>query len=115
MVYLPGSRRAAGNAKRPCASVMTLIAMVEPSFLAVTTTPSMLPSSAEETCPVRAEAPCASAGLKPATSTTVAIAVADASNALLNVMGASVLGVWLYLGGSRPGFAPGFFLSCRGG
>src|SRR2546426_3799019 len=39
----------------------TVTVMVEPSFLALTRTPSMLPSSVEDTTPVSAAAPCASA------------------------------------------------------
>jgi hypothetical protein len=38
--------------------VTTLMLIVEPSFLALTTTPSIAPSSAELTWPVSATAPC---------------------------------------------------------
>src|SRR6266478_5742301 len=54
MLYLPGGRRSAGKAKLPFSSLTTVTATVVPSFLALTRTPSMLPSSAEETTPVRA-------------------------------------------------------------
>src|SRR5215510_7782106 len=46
--------RAAGKLKRPCSSVTTVVVMVEPSFLALTRTPSIAPSSLEDTNPVRA-------------------------------------------------------------
>ena len=46
--------RAAGKASRPRSSVITLTLMVEPSFFALTTTPSIAPSSAELTWPVNA-------------------------------------------------------------
>src|SRR5438046_2081553 len=52
MVYLPASSRSAGMAKRPCALVITLVVMLEPSFLALTTTPSIAASSVDATCPV---------------------------------------------------------------
>jgi hypothetical protein len=38
------------------AFVATLMLMVEPSFFALTTTPSIGPSSAELTCPLNADA-----------------------------------------------------------
>src|SRR5262249_23279715 len=57
--------------------------------LAVTTTPSMLPSSADETCPVNAL--CAEAGSMLAPKRNVAATAAEASNALLSVMGRFLL------------------------
>src|ERR1700733_7058736 len=47
------------------------MAMVEPAFLAVTSTPSMAPSSAELTWPASAAAPCANDGSAPAARTKV--------------------------------------------
>src|SRR5216110_3534388 len=37
--------------KRPCALVITLVVMLEPARLALTTIPSIGPSAAEVTCP----------------------------------------------------------------
>src|SRR5438874_5820621 len=52
MVYLPASSRSAGMVKRPCALVITLVVMLESALLALTTTPSIAPSSADVTWPV---------------------------------------------------------------
>src|SRR5687768_12743586 len=49
--YWPGSSLPAGKLKRPLSSVATLVVMVEPTFLALTTTPSIRPSLAEDTVP----------------------------------------------------------------
>src|SRR5438045_342805 len=59
--YWPGSSRDAGKLKRPLSSVGTLTVTVEPTFLALTTTPSMAPSLSDVTRPVSA-ALCAKAG-----------------------------------------------------
>src|SRR3954452_6541966 len=59
--YWPGSSREAGKLKRPLSSVGTLTVTVEPTFLALTTTPSMAPSLSDVTRPARA-AFCAKAG-----------------------------------------------------
>src|SRR5258707_14293378 len=64
--YWPGSSLAAGKLKLPCASLTTVIVTVEPAFLALTSTPSIGPSSPEVTCPVRAAGVCARAGSRPA-------------------------------------------------
>src|SRR3954468_12900352 len=61
MLYLPGESRSVGKLKLPFSSLTTETVMLEPSFLALTTTPSMLPSWVDETTPVSAAAPCASA------------------------------------------------------
>src|SRR5262245_33136974 len=63
--YFPGSSFAEGKAYRPFASLTTVMVMVEPAFLARTSTPSIAPSSEEDTMPVRA---CAEAALEKATS-----------------------------------------------
>jgi len=54
--YWPGSSRVRGKRYRPCASVATVVVIVEPAFLALTSTPSMVPSSTDVTCPVKAAA-----------------------------------------------------------
>src|SRR6266853_172126 len=54
-----------GKAKRPRSSLTTLTVTVEPVFFALTTTPSIAPSSAEFTRPVRAVEVCAAAGAGP--------------------------------------------------
>src|SRR5580704_9905389 len=69
--------------------------MVEPSFLALTTTPSIGPSLAEVTAPESAAAFCATAGAK-VCSTNAVRAAADARNIVFIRMGASL---------SRPGMA----------
>src|SRR5579872_4744353 len=57
--------------------------MVEPSFLALTTTPSMTGSAAELTLPASATADWDSAGAaRPSWSRTAAVAAVEASNAL---------------------------------
>src|SRR5262249_60468028 len=61
IVYLPGSMRAAGKLKRPRSSVTPGGGLGEPSFLALTSTPSIAPSSLEDCTPV--EAACAWAPL----------------------------------------------------
>src|SRR4051812_37815073 len=53
IAYLPGSSRPFGKLYSPLSLVTTVVAMVEPSFLALTRTPSMVASSAEDTFPVR--------------------------------------------------------------
>ena len=59
MAYRPGSIRSAGKLYSPLSLVTTVAAMVEPSFLTLTRTPSIRPSWAEETFPLSAwaEAP----------------------------------------------------------
>src|SRR3954451_12671939 len=49
--YWPGSSRDAGKLNRPLSSVGTLTVTVEPTFLALTTTPSMAPSLSDVTRP----------------------------------------------------------------
>src|SRR5438874_3821290 len=51
--YCPGGIFEEGNRNSPCASLTTVIVVVEPTFLALTRTPSICPSSAELTCPER--------------------------------------------------------------
>src|SRR6266700_8126619 len=55
-----------GKLKRPRSSLTTLIVTAEPAFFALTTTPSIAPSSAELTRPVRAVEVWAAAGPRPA-------------------------------------------------
>src|SRR3984957_9970270 len=69
--------------------------MVEPSFLALTTTPSIGPSLAEVTAPESAAAFCAKAGVE-ACSANAVKAAADASKIVFIRMEASL---------SRPGMA----------
>src|SRR6516225_6413266 len=52
--YWPGGSFGDGNRYRPCSSLTTVTVMVEPAFLAPMRTPSIGPSSAEPTRPVRA-------------------------------------------------------------
>src|SRR5258708_26899176 len=59
--YWPGSSRDAGKLNWPLSSVGTLTVTVEPTFLALTTTPSMAPSLSDVTRPDSA-ALCATAG-----------------------------------------------------
>src|SRR5471030_2933685 len=59
--YWPGSSLDAGKLKRPLSSVGTLTVTVEPTFLALTTTPSMAHSLSDVTRPDSA-ALCAKAG-----------------------------------------------------
>src|SRR5438128_9625117 len=59
--YWPGSSRDAGKLKRPLSSVGMLTVTVEPTFLALTTTPSMAPSLSDVTRPASATL-CAKAG-----------------------------------------------------
>src|SRR3954471_12928286 len=66
IVYLPGSSRSDGKLNWPLSSVTTVVAMVEPSFLAVTSTPSITGSWAEDTLPLSAAAFCAWASANPA-------------------------------------------------
>src|SRR5258705_11937170 len=63
IVYAPGSSRLAGNANRPCASLTTVIVIVDPVRLALTSTPSIGPSPCDETMPVSAAADCAAGRL----------------------------------------------------
>src|SRR6516164_6221693 len=61
-VYLPESSFVAGKLKWPVPSLTTVTVTVEPSFLALTRTPSIAPSSCELTVPASADAlDCASA------------------------------------------------------
>src|SRR5439155_1638750 len=57
-----------GKLKRPRSSLTTLTVTVEPAFFALTTTPSIAPSSAELTRPVRAVEVWAAVGPRPARS-----------------------------------------------
>ena len=64
IVYLPGSSLPAGKLNWPLSFVTTVVVTVEPSFLALTSTPSIAPSSVEETLPLSV---CACAPAMPAT------------------------------------------------
>src|ERR1700758_3819114 len=72
--YWPGSSLAAGKLKWPLSSLMTDTVMVEPAFLALTTTPSIAPSSAELTCPDRGAADCAKTWVLPTDSASASAA-----------------------------------------
>src|SRR5438309_1385119 len=63
--YEPDPSFDEGKAKRPRSSLTTLTVTVEPAFFALTTTPSIAPSSAELTRPVRAVEAWAAAGAGP--------------------------------------------------
>src|SRR6266853_3939636 len=63
--YDPEPSFAEGKLKRPRASLTTLTVTVEPAFFALTTTPSIAPSSAELTRPASAVEVCAAAGAGP--------------------------------------------------
>src|SRR4051794_38403845 len=69
--YLPGSTFATGKLNWPLSSVTTVVVRVEPSFLALTRTPSIAPSSDEETWPLSVPDVCAVAGSKPVSASTV--------------------------------------------
>src|SRR6476469_365276 len=71
ITYLPGSTFATGKLNWPLSSVTTVVVMVEPSFLALTSTPSIAPSSDEETWPRSVPDVCAVAGNKPVSARTV--------------------------------------------
>src|SRR6185295_5234774 len=79
ILYLPGDSRSAGKLYWPLSFVTTVMAMVEPSFLAVTSTPSMLPSSVEDTVPVSAAADCACAPVTSPACISMAAALTLAS------------------------------------
>src|SRR5438105_10195027 len=51
-LYLPTSSLPAGKLNWPLSFDTTVVVMVEPSFLALTRTPSIMPSSTEETWPL---------------------------------------------------------------
>src|ERR1700730_3313196 len=71
MAYWPGSNREAGKVCRPSLLVTTVMAMVDPAFLAVTSTPSIGPSSFDVTWPANAAAPSASDGAALTANTNV--------------------------------------------
>src|SRR5437762_10711871 len=79
MVYLPASSRSAGMVKRPCALVITLVVMLESAFLALTTTPSIAPSSADVTWPVSWAIACG----ETRTSASVAVETPDIHFAIM--------------------------------
>src|SRR5215470_16190469 len=76
-VYWPGSSFAVGKLKLPCASLTTEIVIVEPAFLALTTTPSMAPSAVEAIWPASLPAACARSKADDARPTANAAAVAS--------------------------------------
>src|SRR5437762_3494504 len=80
--YWPGSRRFCGKLYRPCASLTTVTVIVASALLALTSTPSIAPSSCEETRPASAEAKglCASVAFEENHETTRAIRSIDAHN-----------------------------------
>src|SRR5262249_17459962 len=71
---LPGSSRPFGTLNSPLSSVTTVVAMVAPSFLTLTSPPSMTGSCAEVTFPVRT---CACA---PASAVSSAARLTPAAN-----------------------------------
>src|SRR4029079_16985313 len=86
IAYWPGCRRSAGKLKRPFSSVATLVVMVDPLCLALTTTPSIKPSFADDTVPDSAAAISLWAGVVAAGRTTSASAVAISGRCLANMM-----------------------------
>src|SRR3954452_21502601 len=121
IVYLPGSSRPDGKLNWPLSSVTTVVAMVEPSFLALTSTPSITGSWAEDTLPLSAAAFCAWASANPAAKLVPRLRPATSQNCF-NRMFASQRGFaqlmayhaahrqpacpqrWCY---ARPGVGPG--------
>src|ERR1700730_18948247 len=71
MAYWPGSNREAGKVCRPFWLVTTVMVMVDPAFLAVTSTPSIGPSSFDVTWPASAAAPSSSDGAALTANTNV--------------------------------------------
>src|SRR6266853_4033454 len=59
--------RLAGKLNAPLALLTTVVVTVEPSFLALTRTPSIRPSSVEETLPLSAVCAFAPTAIRPAT------------------------------------------------
>src|SRR5215813_155632 len=81
---------------------MTLTVTVEPSFLALTTTPSMAPSAAEVTCPARAGALfCAAADCGAAAKRMTAELRAKIDKRRRVRIGSSL---WVAMGGAGPWF-----------
>src|SRR5215813_2569752 len=72
--YLPGPTFAAGKLNLPSASLTTVMVVVPPSRLALTSTPSMAPSSCEATWPESAAGVCALRLCGEASATARAIA-----------------------------------------
>src|SRR6516225_12191690 len=62
--YRPGAIRSAGKLYSPLSLLTTVVAIVEPSFLRLTRTPSIRPSWADDTVPLSA---CADAPVDAAT------------------------------------------------
>src|SRR4051812_48790054 len=78
IVYLPGASLPDGKLNSPRSFVTTVVVTVVPSFLALTSTPSIRPSSVEETLPLNV---CACAPAMPAT-----VNIVVASRNILNLM-----------------------------
>src|SRR6202043_4268897 len=76
-----GGTRSAGKLNCPLSLLTTVVVMVEPSFLALTSTPSIAPSSVDETWPLSAAAVWAWAGAKVSHASALTRLV-DASRAL---------------------------------
>src|SRR5205085_6570510 len=94
IVYWPGESLEAGKLNLPSASLTTLMVMVPPAFLALTITPSILPSCCELTVPVRAAGACACAA-GPGSGKVLAKPSALASNKARIRMSRSLEVVWL--------------------
>src|SRR5436305_1980895 len=96
-VYLPAASRSAGKLKRPCSSVTTVIVTGEASFLGLTSTPSIAPSSTDDTVPLSAACASASPAGKADISRNAASAIAvlgcmgDLPNILIIVNYSAVL------------------------
>src|SRR5262245_32450222 len=74
MAYEPGRSLAAGKLKRPLSSVGTLMVTVEPTCLALTTTPSIKPSLADDTVPASAACGLPSASAAPGETSSASVA-----------------------------------------
>jgi hypothetical protein len=83
--------RSAGKRNSPLALLTTVVVMVEPSFLALMRTPSITPSSAEETLPLK-EAVCAFApiAVKPANNPTKLTVVKNLLDVILRSLRADL-------------------------
>src|SRR6267378_7467309 len=90
--YEPDPSFDEGKAKRPRSSLTTLTVTVEPAFFALTTAPSITPSSAELTRPVRAVEVWAAAMPPPArNATNIRPALAPSKRRLVLVMDDSLV------------------------
>src|SRR5215217_8758284 len=93
MVYLPGSSFVAGKLYSPFSFVTTEMVLVDPSILALTTTPSMTGSCVDVTFPLSATAVCACTGRSICNSKAARL-IPTSSQALLEFIATP----WILLG-----------------